>query len=156
MKEWVNKQPESADEWSTYITEYVHEQDFGSPGFEAVNDFYNLQNFYWQTKEDRLVGTDLINGKANLSTKERRDLVLRKISLLEHTIDQKEGSVPGYASAYLEIRSSFNDMIFAATREAKINFPENKTKQSEYVQEIYGQTLTFVLSSIVEKQQPTS
>ena len=152
MTEWANRQPESADDWSGFIAEYAHNCEFGDPKFQAVNDFHNLQRHYRQVHEDRLVGTDMANGKAMLTPEERRDLSLKRIALLEHTIEQKAGSLEGYEAAYMQVRDGFDSMLFEASKEAKTNFPDDEPKQAEYVQKLFDETLSYLSQSIVEKE----
>jgi len=152
MTEWANRQPESADDWSSFVAEYTHTCEFGDSKFQAINDFHNLQRLYRQAHQDNLVGTDTVNGKSMLTPEERRDLSLKRIVLLEHTIEQKAGSLVGYEATYMQIRDGFDSMLFEASKEAKTNFPDDEPKQTEYVQKLFDETLGYLSMSIVEKE----
>ena len=152
MKEGARSSPETAEEWISYIAEFAHKSEFGSPDFLAINDFRNLRELYSQINMEPYTHLAKASGEAKLSPEQRVTVTLQRIALLEHTIEQNQSGIPGYASAYEVIYSSFNSMIGTAAQEARIKFPNQEEKQAEYTQHIYGLALDYVSSSIYDNQ----
>ena len=137
-----------------HISEFAHKWEFGTSEFYAVYDFHNLQCLYGQIGEEYHSELGRVNGEANMSPEDRKNVVLQRIVFLEHTIEQNSARIPGYASAYLEISSSFQDMIGAAAKEARAKFPTEEGKQTDYTQTVYNDMLAGVYEIVFEKQNP--
>jgi len=153
MTDREKRRPTTADEWSDHISEFAHKWEVGSAEHSAVNDYYNLRRLYGEIGKEPDKTHIIITGEANLTPEKRQDLILLRIALLEHSIDQKSGTMQGYGGAYTEMSISFQELIGAAGREAMEKYSE-KEKQMEYITNIYDETLDFVYSDIFEKQNP--
>ena len=152
MNEMANKRPVTTEGWSDYISEFSHKWEIGTPEHCAVNDFYNLQNLYSQIGQEPKSDLARMSGEANLSTEQRAILALQRVALLEHTIEQNKTHLKGYSSAYLEMSTSFQDLIEAASREGRLKFPDEKENQTTYIKQIYEKTLDYISENIFAKQ----
>ena len=151
MPDREKTRPTTSDEWSDHISEFAHKWEVGSAEHSAINDYHGLQHLYGKIgKEDKRLHLD-IPGEASLTPEQRQDLILQRIALLENSIDQKSGSLPGYGKAYTEMLTSFDELIRVAGKEAKDKYSE-QDKQEEYVKHIYDQTMDNVFEGIFEQQ----
>lgn len=153
MPDRERTRPTTSDEWSEHISEFTHKWEVGSAEHSAVNDYYYLQRLYGEIGKKPERHHISVTGGENLTSEKRQDLILLRIALLEHAIDQKSGSIPGYGSAYTDMILSFQELIGVAGKEAKEKYPE-QDRQREYVKNIYDETMDYVFSDIFQKQNP--
>jgi len=95
-----------------------------------------------------------VNGEANMTRENRTNLMLQRIALLEHTIEQNQARIPGYSSAYLEMSISFQHMVSAAASEARVIYSKEEDKQTAYIKKVYDETLDYIRNSASSKQNP--
>jgi len=152
MKEFDNREPETADEWMDHISEFAHKWELGSSEHCAVNDFLNLQNLYNRFGEESRGKFAERTGKSQLSPEDRKNLDLQKIALLEHTIEQNQARIPRYSNAYVHLVSSFDYLLGTAAKEAEIKFSGDNDKQKEHVQNIYNEALGYAYQDVFERQ----
>lgn len=137
-----------------HISEYSHRWELGSPEHCAVNDFLNLQRLYSQFGEKPHHRLADVSGESGLSQEQRENRDLQKIALLEHAIEQNQARISGYSNAYVHLSISCQELLGAATGEAKGKFPDQDEKQKEHVKNIYVETLDYISSDLFEKQNP--
>lgn len=152
MTERAQKIPSTTEEWRDHIAEFSHKWEFGTPEHYAVNDFYNLQRLYSRVDQEAKSNLARMNGEANLSVEQRTILTLQRVALLEHTIEQNQAHMKGYSNAYLEMSTSFQDLLAAASQEGRSKFPNEEENQTAYIKNIYEKTLDSVSESIFSKQ----
>jgi len=152
MSERENKIPVTTEEWSDHISEFSHKWENGTPEHYAVNDFYNLQKLYGEIGQEPKSELAKVSGEANLSTEQRATLTLQRVALLEHTIEQNKAHIKGYSSAYLEMSTSFQNLISAASQDGRSKFPNEEENQTAYIKQIYQETLDYVVDNIFAKQ----
>src|SRR6266545_1142912 len=131
MKENIRDRDATAVEWSSYISEFAHKWEFGTPEYLAISDFHTLRELYEQFGKEPYTQLAKASGEIKLSAEQRTTVALQRIVLLEHAIEQNQSHIPRYASAYEEIYSSFNSMIGTAAQEAETKFPDQAEKQND-------------------------
>ena len=153
MKEGDNRRPVTAEEWSYHISEFASKCEFGSPEFQALSDFYNLGNLAEETRSEE--SSQFIGGGnlTHLPNETRRSLILHRIVLLEHTIDQKKASIPGYAKTYNDLTISFQELRDAAGKHAEAKYPNDPEQQTSYVHKTYAEMLDSISDGIFESHR---
>ena len=154
MTDREKKRPTTTEEWAGYIFEYAKKWEFGTPEHSAVNDFLNLQRLYGQFEDREPIRKQQVSGESKMSKENKEMLLVQRVALLKHTIEQNESRIPGYASAYMEIDISFDNLLGAAAEEAKTKFSDSEDKQAEHVQDVYDHTLDDVQGCLWNKQDP--
>src|SRR5688572_6658502 len=130
MAEREISQPETAEQLSQQLIEFVDKAEFGTVQFRAVNDYFDLQKLYslQQTYVEFL--------EKDAGNKIDRESMLRvqemKIALLEHQIEQNKSQLPGYSGAYHHIGNALGEIGGLARTEAEKKHTDIK-EQNLYV-----------------------
>jgi hypothetical protein len=154
MKDWENRRPETVEDLSDQLVEFAAEFEFDTPEHYAVCNFLNLQQLYIELGDEPQPHRYVVSGEKNLSAEERRNLIVQKIALLEHTIDQNHAHIPGYAKTYGHMVGSFDDLMSVAADEAKEKYYDEE-KLKAYVREIYDRTIDLMNTDVYQKQNPS-
>lgn len=149
-----NAKGASAEQFGQGLVDFVHGTEFGTPQYQAVNDFIEL----------RVLQKKL--GRENSNIVEAADTVTRvtwasharitelQIALLGHEISHSESRVQGYANAYTRISVGFEDLITAAYAEAEDKFTDEQSQDSTaYVHKIHSETFTKAQDAAYRKRQ---
>lgn len=150
MKEWGKQAPTSVEEWGHYISEFSSKCEFGTPEFQALSDFYNLANLSEETKSEEASRFIAGGYLTHLPHETRVGLILQRIVLLEHSIDQKKTTIPGYSKAYTALQLAFEELNEAAKKDADFRFINDSEQQTSYVHNIYVEMLDFIADDIFE------
>ena len=153
MKEQAQREPETVEEWTHHISEFASKCEFGTSEFQALSDFYNLARLADYTRGEDVSEFVAEGHLMHLSHEARLGVILQRIALLEHTIDQKSASVPGYAATYDELSISFQELRGAASAEAKTKYGDNQEQQASYVHSIYERMLDFISEDLFERHR---
>src|SRR5688500_9125478 len=122
MKEMGKQEPTSVEGWQRHISEFSSKCEFGTPAFQALSDYYNLASLAEDTKSEEFSQFIAGGHLAHLPHESRVQLILHRIALLEHSIDQKQANIPDYAHAFTELSLSFQELMEEARNEAAVKF----------------------------------
>jgi hypothetical protein len=152
MAEQEKHKSRSLKEWKGHISEFTAKCEFGTPEFQALSDFYSLANLSEETKSEE--ASQFIAGGhlTHLSHEARVGLILQRIALLEHSVDQKKATIPGYSKAYTDLTLAFEELSGAAKDDfdARFNNDPDPEQQSSYVHKIYVEMLDSIADNIFE------
>jgi hypothetical protein len=152
MAERDTPQPETAEQLSQQLIEFVDKAEFGTVQFRAVSDYFDLQGLYSLQK----TYVEFLEGDAG--TKIDRESRLRiqemKIALLEHQIEQNKSQLSGYSGAYYHMENALGEIDGLARIEAEKKHTDIK-EQNLYVGRI-REGAYFKARAIVSMKKDTS
>jgi len=152
MAERETSQPETAEQLSQQLIEFVDKAEFGTVQFRAVSDYFDLQGLYSLQK----TYVEILEGDAG--NKIDRESMLRvqemKIALLEHQTEQNKSQLPGYSGAYHHMENTLGEMEGLARIEAEKKHTDIKD-QNLYVGRIRERAY-FQARAIVSMKKDTS
>lgn len=148
MKEQGTGNSISVEGWKRHIIEFASKCEFGTPEFQALSDFYQLADLCEDTKSEELSQFAIGGHLTHLPHEKRLEVIMQRIVMLEHTIDQKKSNIPGYANAFSELSISFHELENATSDAAEINFTNDPAQQTAYVNRIYLEVLESIAEDI--------
>jgi hypothetical protein len=134
-----------------HISEFANHWEVGTPEHGAVHDFLNLQRLYERFGQEQPDFFDHLGNEAAMTPEHRAARDVQKIAILEHTIEQKQASLPGYADAYMDLGLSFSELMRTAKTEAEAKFPTVE-EQTDSVKQIYTEIMDMISGTIFDKQ----
>ena len=153
MKEGVNQQPVTAEEWGYYLDELASRPEVGTPEHKAVNDYVKLLRLYSGSDESRIGWLSKIGKENQISIESLTRIREQRIALLEHAIDQNCASSPEYAKANTAIEIGFVEFIGALEEDARVKF-ETESEQMEYVKKGFDKIMDAIGESLFMSQNP--
>ena len=112
---------------------YLADAKFGSAKYQGFMDCM-YQDELNDTREDLL---NSMGGESDPIAKERTESSLRmneqRMSLLEHSIEQKTMTLPGYFEAYYTVWGTFNELGSVLHNEAREIYPNDEKDVDIYV-----------------------
>jgi hypothetical protein len=136
--------------WKQHISEFAAKCELGTTEFQALIDYYNLAILSEETRSEESSQSVAGGHLAQLPHETRVGLILQRIALLEHTIDQKKATIPDYAAAYIDLTLAFQELSEAASDDADFRFKNNAEQQTSYVHKIYVEMLDSIADDIFE------
>jgi hypothetical protein len=150
MPERNINRPKTAEDWGDHISEFAAKCEFGTPEFQALSDLYNLANLSEETKSEE-ASQFLADGHlVHLPHETRVGLILQRIVLLEHSIDQKKATIPGYSKAYNNLTVAFQELNEAARKDADSRFKSDHEQQKSYIYKVYVDVLDSIADDIFD------
>jgi hypothetical protein len=115
------------------LLHYLADATFGSPKYQGFMDCMHQDELY-DTREDLLNSlgneTDPFSKEVKLSTLRMNE---QRMVKLEHTIEQKSMTLPGYFDAYYTVWGAFDNLGSVLHKEAEQLYPNNFKEIEIYV-----------------------
>jgi len=134
------------------LKDYLKDKDVGTVKFQAFSDFYNLQSLGRsrdKATEQKTENTDVeraIRHESSLRITEFR------IALLEHEMEQKKMSIPGYGTALYKIFDLHETIADGVFQTAADEYPGDEKSIENYGDGLLERSLRSVNDSLVENR----
>ena len=139
MPERETNKADTAEQFGQKILKFVEGTEFGTPQYEAVSDFLDLNRLKESLK------TSIRNSHSNNEDPERRSywesqarITELEIALLNHQADQRQSRVKGYQAAFVRFGIGLEELQSITRKEADEKIPENKQEQINYQDRVYS------------------
>jgi hypothetical protein len=115
------------------LLKFLEDATFGSAKYQGIMDCMH-QNELNDTREDII---NSLGGETDTVSKEVKESALRmneqRMALLEHTIEQKCMTLPGFFDAYYTVEGTFDNLGMVLHKEARQIYPNNEKAVDIYV-----------------------
>jgi hypothetical protein len=132
MAERDTPQPETAEQLGQQLLEFVDKTKFGTPEFQAVNDYLDLRSLREQEGESPRINEI-------------------EIALLKRQIAQHKSQLPGYSRTFGRIERDFADLLTVSGLEAQQKFSES-SEQDQYITQMCQVALNGVQEIVSMKR----
>jgi len=113
------------------LKEFLKDASFGDPKYQAFHDWCLQDGLEGELNLD----ISLLQSDPSPSRESSLRITELRKALLDHEIDQKKGSLPGYEHAYWTFVGTFENLYSALSDEGKKLYPDDPSAISQYANE---------------------
>jgi hypothetical protein len=113
------------------LRELLKDASFGDPKYQAFHDWCLRDGL----EGERNLDISLSQSDPSPSRESSLRITELRKALLDHEIDQKKGSLPGYEHAYWTFVGSFENLYSALSDEGRKLYPDDPSAVSQYANE---------------------
>jgi hypothetical protein len=139
------------------VKKWVDEKEFGSPEYQAINDYLELESLRGELSiylGNSLSAKDLESGARSASSIR---ITEGQIILLEDHIRERRSQQKGYEATFVRMESILDDGVIPATdREAEQEFPAEKVKQAGRSHYLYTDFMYDLRDIVYRKREGSS